>query len=401
VNVAKPCHVVPDLRASEKALLHLLRLNGAMSKAELARLSNMSAQGVSIIVERLLDLDLVRKGSKQRGRVGQPSTPIELNPEGAVSLGLFMRNDAAQFVVMDFTGRIVLDRLVTYDDPLSDATTQGLVDAAADIVEKADAQLWSRRIGIGVSARVSLLRSLSDLPRNRDSLLDSGTGKRLASSLSERFELPVYCVNDIRAACIAQIASDGANDAMTSLYLNVGETLGSGLILEGRLIGAENELPSSLHSLAVSGCQRASVEDFASFASLRNAVGSAGFDFQDQLDSGFGDTRIIFENWKRDAVSALADAIRAACATVPVERVFVGSCLNEADLTGFVNGLREAVKADTRAGILTPELSNCAIGLNARVLGTAMVPFFKAFGPAERTAASAGAGPMARRSAVA
>lgn len=376
---------LPDLRASERALLHLLRLKGALSKAELARLSNMSAQGVSIIVERLLDLGLVRKGSKKRGRVGQPSTPIELNPEGAISLGIFIGSKTAQLIIVDFAGDIILERQVDYDDPRSDATSQKLVDVADAMVGGIDERLLNRRVGICVSAHASLLRSLSYAYRNRhdDQATGAETEKRLASRLSKHFALPVYCVNDIKAACLAQIVSDAEKGAMTTLYLDIGETFGSGLILEGRLIGSEDQLSSGLHALPVFGLQGARVEDFASFKLLRNGVKDAGFGFNDQISNGFTDTRTIFEDWRKEAISALALAVRAAGATVSVERVLVASRLNSNDTIEFVNELRFAVETNTCADIRTPEISDCAIGPNARAWGTAIVPFFKAFGPSE------------------
>ena len=360
----------------------------------------MSAQGVSIIVERLLDLGLVRKGSKKRGRVGQPSTPIELNSEGAVSLGIFMGNASAQLVLVDFAGDIILERHEPYDDPQSEETSRKLVDVAEAMAGEIDERLWNRRIGIGISARTTLLRRLAPAPRDSRDGNDPATGieKRLASRLKEHFDLPVYCVNDIRAACLAQITSDGDKGAMTTLYLNVGETLGSGLILEGRLIGPEDELSSGLHSLPIVGIQGSRVEDFASFESLRREIKDTGFGFCDQIACGFADTRAIFDEWKREAISALALATRAACATVPVERVLVASRLNAPDLAAFVNELRFAVEADTSADIETPEISNSIVGSDTRAWGTAILPFFKAFGPSEKNAT--GFRPV-RRSAVA
>ncbi len=400
MNGSTPRYSVPDLRPSERALLHLLRLKGALSKAELARLSNMSAQGVSIIVERLLDLGLVRKGNKKRGRVGQPSTPIELNPNGAVAVGIFVGNDTAQLVAVDFAGGIILERYVNCEDPLGDAASLQIIDAVAAIADSLDDGLWGRRIGIGISARDALLHSLGCTFRQRQSHreAEAETGKRLASRLKEHFDLPVHCVNDIKAACLAQIASDSEKDAMTKLYFNIGETLGSGLILEGHLIGTEDELSSELHSLPVFGLQGAKVEDFASFGALRRAMKASGFDFYDQIACGFADTRPIFENWKKEAVSALAQAIRAACATVPVERVLVASRLGRDDATGFVKELRFAVETDTCADIRAPEITDCGIGTNARAWGTAIIPFFKAFGPSERNITGR---KSVRRSAVA
>lgn len=72
---------------NERGVLQAVRLNGGLAKAELARLTCLSTQTVSLIIERLLAQGQVRKGTPQRGKVGQPSVPIMLDPDGAFFTG--------------------------------------------------------------------------------------------------------------------------------------------------------------------------------------------------------------------------------------------------------------------------------------------------------------------------
>src|SRR5690606_41515024 len=48
----------------------------SMPKADLARLTNLSTQTISLIINRLLEEGLVSKRAPVRGKVGQPSVPI-------------------------------------------------------------------------------------------------------------------------------------------------------------------------------------------------------------------------------------------------------------------------------------------------------------------------------------
>ena len=73
---------------NERLVISLLRRHGRLTKAELARLTGLSAQTMTVIVKRLMENDLLVQGDKQRGKVGQPSTPFGLNPRGAVSIGI-------------------------------------------------------------------------------------------------------------------------------------------------------------------------------------------------------------------------------------------------------------------------------------------------------------------------
>jgi len=76
---------------NERVLLQAIRLHGELPKAELARLTHLSNQTVSMIVNALLEDGLVVKREPLRGRIGQPSVPIALNPDGAYALGVDKR----------------------------------------------------------------------------------------------------------------------------------------------------------------------------------------------------------------------------------------------------------------------------------------------------------------------
>src|SRR5436190_20023722 len=67
---------------NERLVLSLVRRHGSLSKAEIARRTGLSAQTVSVIMRSLEHDGLLTRGDPQRGKVGQPSIPMSLNPDG-------------------------------------------------------------------------------------------------------------------------------------------------------------------------------------------------------------------------------------------------------------------------------------------------------------------------------
>ena len=57
---------------NERLVLSLVRRHGALAKSEIARMTGLSAQTVSVIMRHLEADRLLRRGEPQRGRVGQP-----------------------------------------------------------------------------------------------------------------------------------------------------------------------------------------------------------------------------------------------------------------------------------------------------------------------------------------
>src|SRR5580692_6593776 len=73
---------------NERIVLQAIRLHGPLAKADVGRLTRLSMQTVSMIVDRLIDDGLLARQPRVRGRIGQPSVPIALRPEGAYTIGI-------------------------------------------------------------------------------------------------------------------------------------------------------------------------------------------------------------------------------------------------------------------------------------------------------------------------
>ena len=102
---------------NELLLLELIRANGSMSKADLTRASGLSAQSATVIVNRLVSEGLLRAEASIKGKIGQPSTPYSLDPDGVLSIGIKVGRRSLEVIVMGFDYQIIEQRLEYYDFP--------------------------------------------------------------------------------------------------------------------------------------------------------------------------------------------------------------------------------------------------------------------------------------------
>src|SRR5580693_6526708 len=91
---------------NERLILSLVRRYRQLSKIEVARLTGLSVQTASAIMNRLQLDGLLRREAPQRGRVGQPTVPLSLDAEGAFSFGLKIGRRSCELVLADFKGQI-------------------------------------------------------------------------------------------------------------------------------------------------------------------------------------------------------------------------------------------------------------------------------------------------------
>src|SRR6185295_12238724 len=90
---------------NERVVLQAIRLHGPLPGAEIARLTQLTAQTISLISKRLLEDGLLKKGVPQRGKVGQPSVPLSLDPDGAYAIGVKVGRRSLDVLLVDFTGQ--------------------------------------------------------------------------------------------------------------------------------------------------------------------------------------------------------------------------------------------------------------------------------------------------------
>lgn len=378
------------LRESERVLMHILRREGALSKAELARLSGMSAQGVAVIMDGLLRHNLVLKGAKQRGRVGQPSTPLLLNSKGAFSLGIHVATDGIMLCLVDFLGEALEIKRIPKDPADKIVPQHQILEAVGKILTAIPEQLRTQIVGVGIAAPQELMDQCAEPdPRHRG--FGRSTERTLQREIEERVGLSVHCVNDIHAACIAESTTGVMHEPMDFLYIYIGRLLGAGLVLEGKPIGTECSVSSNLHLMPIplpsmnaeTEAQVRRLGSIASLVPLDNALKACGRSLADIFEGNFADASVAecFDTWRDNQVIALSQAISCAFATVPLERIVIDAGLPRSQMSDLVSAIDSKVRAGAPDGVILPEVVLGSFGDQGKAIGAAILPIQREFLP--------------------
>lgn len=102
---------------NERLVLSVVKNEGQVASSQIARLTSLSAQTASIITRSLQADGMLLRGTPQKGRVGKPSIPVSLNPEGALAYGLRIGRRGADLILMNMVGEVVATRATRYAYP--------------------------------------------------------------------------------------------------------------------------------------------------------------------------------------------------------------------------------------------------------------------------------------------
>ena len=361
---------------NERLVLSLLRRHGPLPKATLARLTGLSAQTVTVLTRALERDGLIARGTPVRGRVGQPSVPMALRPEGACFLGLKIGRRSLEMLLIDFLGA-PLGRIVEHCPfATPDQALRFAQDAHEQLLRPLPAAQRKGLAGMGVA----LPFRAWDWPGGAGSL-DAWRDRDIAADLANQLGLPVTLQNDASAACGAELAFGPQDNPSDFLYLFVGYFIGGGLVLDHQLFDGRSGNAAALGSMPLAG--GAQLVDRASLATLEQALIHAGHDTAwlwqapDTWPLALHDPAIV--DWLDGAADAIAQAIRAASCVIDLDSVLIDGWLPERLRTRLVEATARHLTETPLAGVEMPTVRPGTIGPQARTLGAASLPLSKRF----------------------
>ncbi|UOA28513.1 ROK family transcriptional regulator [Pseudosulfitobacter sp. DSM 107133] len=363
---------------NDRLFLHLIRKAGQMSKAELTRASGLSAQSASVIVNRLVADGFLRAGKAVRGRIGQPSTPYQVNPDGATSIGVKVGRHTLEVVSMGLDYRIQKHITHRYAFPQLAELRHKVTGSVAAMLDQLPPTARDRFIGIGLALPDQLAdweATIGAPPEAMADWRDSDLGAELAA----RFDVPLTTLNDAAAACLAELETGNPSGFDSFVYVYVGTFIGGGIALGGRLFtgggkaGAIGSMPAvdptsgKLQQMIDSGSLQ-QLETRAAAAGLSPGVytGAAPLDAQAQA---------VFYSWLIPAAEAIATACVSAQAFLDPQAIVIDTSLSRPLNEKLVAAVQAAALRLDQRGLAPLNIVRGTAGTTARATGSGIAPF--------------------------
>ena len=369
---------------NERIVLRAIRHAGAIPKADLARLTQLSTQTVSIIVNRLLEDKLLIKQERIRGKIGQPSIPLSLNPDGAYSIGLQVGRRGLEVVVSDFLGQIRHTWQHHYPYPSPAEVIPKMAEGLSH-VQSHLGEAWSRVVGIGLSAPLSLHAWGDLLGADASRAMADWEHTDLLHALQTMTTLPVEFAKDTTAACVAELVQGNGRALTNYLYVFIGTFIGGGLVLDGHIVNGPRGNAGAIGSfpLNVGSHGTGQLLEQASGWQLEQALINAGHDPLLVADDRIMQVEFaqMREAWLAQACQGLALCITSATALLDLDAVVVDGSISPMLLQAVLACTESQLQEMRFDGIQRPTLMQGQIGTSARALGGSLLPLHAQFFP--------------------
>ncbi|RKE86395.1 putative NBD/HSP70 family sugar kinase [Rhizobium sp. AG855] len=364
---------------NERLVLSLVRQHPGCSKADIARLTGLSPQTVSVIMRSLESDELLMRGEPIRGRVGQPSVPMFINPEAVFSFGVKIGRRSADLVLMDFAGAIRQQKHQTYRYPHPDNLLPFICDGIAELEAGMEVAQSSRIAGIGIAAPFELWNWAEEVGAPPGAM-DIWREVDLQAAVQARMGHPVYLRNDATSACGAELVFGAGQRYPDFVYFYIGSFIGGGIVVNAALFVGRTGTAGAIGPLPVRDKhgETRQLLDIASIFVLENLLRERGIDPQplwyaaDQWID-FGEP---LEIWIQDTAAALAQAVVAASSIIDFAAAIIDGGFPDWVRKRLVQATIEAMNRLDLQGVMVPDIIEGEVGAQARAIGGASLPIF-------------------------
>lgn len=367
---------------NERLVLSLVRTHGSLPKAEIARLTGLSPQTVSVIVRQLEKEGFLFKGKVQKGKVGQPLQPFSLSPEGTFAIGLKVGRRSGDLVLvgLDAVPRKTVHHPYHFPTPeeFMRFARLGIDELLADLT----IQQRARISGMGVAAPFDIWKWEEEAGATPD-VMEAWKRFDLNAELSAMCKWPVLSCNDATAACAAELLLGHGRQFRDFAYFYVGYFIGGGVVLNGQVFNGPKGNAGAFASIPV---QRTSggTEQLVRSASLYLLERQLREEGQDasmlwQNDDDWSRIGSALDRWIDTAARGIAQAAAAIAAVIDPAAIIIDGAMPPHVRSQLVAAVRRHMARVNTDGISPFAISEGTIGIQARALGAASLPLFANF----------------------
>ena len=385
---------------NRRVVFDALRLNGALSRAEIARATQLTAQTVSNIIDQFTEAGLVGADAPVRGGRGQPATPYRIVSTGAYSIGIQIDRHQVLGIGADLAGRTLSrqqHRLPKGGPKRGLAVVLSLIAAIRRDLAAADERSADRLLGLGLAMPGPFGLRLDPQHPPEDPLVDPWVMQEwhdfpLLARLENATGLEAGLQNDAGAAAIAEKMYGAASGLDNFVYLFFGYGLGAGLIIQGEIYagaagnaGEIGQIPAAMQpGNGKAKSEQHTLEHYVSMLAVCRSLGldPGQYSLFTKLDQLLQARDRDLLAWSVEAGRHLRQAVQILEAMFDPQTVVLGGQLPHGllvDIARHVEPLLPSV-ADRKQRNL-PRLTLGTGDLWAVAQGAAMAPISRTFDP--------------------
>ncbi len=354
-------------------VLRTLFSHESVSRAEIARITNLTRTTVSDVVSGLLNEGLVEEVGRGESIGGKTPILLSIVPDSRYLIGLNLAQDKFIGAIVNLRGEIKETVEIKVNDNDGDKALELVYKILDELIRKKIKPI----VGIGVGTP-GLVNTREGVIVNAVNL--AWKDLPLGALLEKKYKIPVSILNDSQATAIGEYVYGGNHEPDENLIVvNVKHGIGAGILINGRLFQGDGGGAGEIGHVVVqengiqcrcgkSGC----LETVASARAVINQLGVSSFEQAlTEFSSNNGNSKKIITNAGKYLGISLANLI----GTLNIQKIVLTgdmTQLGETWLDAIKNSMQKAslekIYEGTKIEIGNLDYRACILGASAFLL---------------------------------
>lgn len=362
-----------DANHNQRVVFQEIRTRKRVTRSELANVTGLTKPTIVNVSRQLLQAGLIVEAERATLGRGQPAWVLELNPDGAYSVGLNIDRDHLTLVALDLSGRIRGRVSAEIAFALPDEAKTFVADAWQTLATRSKISL-SRVAGLGI-AMPDDLGTLA-FPGKPEAY--SAWGKIAVEGLfRSTYQGPTFVENDAVAAAIGESQFGHGLDAPSFVYILISVLLGGGIVINRQYFRGENGRSGEIGFMQVKTAKgvTCSLQDVVSLGALSERLKSLGIPMArpDDLTHLDGPGAAAVDDWLDEACSYLTNIFGQIRQFIDPDAIMLGGRLPD-HLLDRLATLCQQRQEDVRSAQWI-DVRRAKLSSDAPAIGAAILPF--------------------------
>lgn len=229
---------------NEGAVLKLVRDQGPISRAEIARLSGLTQPTVASMLDSLNGQGVIQTVGLGASSGGRKPLLYEFNPDAALVVGIDVGGTKMAGGLCNLAGRVLARHDLTRETGPSDPYDR-ILHLIRSLLSEAPVGCQIRGIGLGVPGVTSLVEGVVSLAPGL-----GWTDFPLGRKLEEEFDLPVFLDNDVNTILLGERWFGAAREVRNAVCVAVGTGIGASILMDGQIYRGASEAAGEVGYMA-------------------------------------------------------------------------------------------------------------------------------------------------------
>jgi len=224
-------------------IMGIIRKNKQISRAEIARISKLNPSTISNITRDLINMSILKEGGTGASQLGRKPIQLSLNPDILCVIGVEVAEDRIIAILTNIEAKVIA-RVKTSIDRTDDGriVIQKIMKMLHALIERyVKDKSRIKGIGMGITGLVDPVKGEAIFSPNI-----SWEDIPIKKLMEEELGIDTLVDNDVKLMALGEYQFGSEGQVRSLISINIGEGLGSGIIIDGKIYGGANSIAGEI-----------------------------------------------------------------------------------------------------------------------------------------------------------